>query len=84
MQDQPAPDTHDRLALLSARETTVLEMLSLGLTNGQMAERLSVTIHAIKSHLSSIYAKLGVSNRTEAAVYYLRDGRSTVKAGDAG
>lgn len=84
MPDIPVPETDDRLALLSARETTVLEMLALGLTNGQMAERLSVTVHAVKSHLSSIYQKLGVTNRTEAAVYYLRDGRSTVRAGDAG
>ena len=53
---------------LSPRETEVLEMISGGLTNPQAAERLGVTVHAIKFHLASVYRKLGVTNRTEAAV----------------
>jgi DNA-binding CsgD family transcriptional regulator len=60
---------------LSHREREVLEMTALGLTNGQIAERLGVTVHAIKFHLASIYRKLGVANRTEAAVLYLRGER---------
>lgn len=74
MSDKAVPHAENRLASLSAREVTVLEMLALGLTNGEMAERLAVTVHAVKFHLSSIYHKLGVTNRTEAAVLYLRDG----------
>lgn len=50
----------------------MLEVASLGLSNGQMAMRLNVTTHAVKFHLASIYRKLGVTNRTEAAVAYLR------------
>jgi DNA-binding CsgD family transcriptional regulator len=46
-------------------------MSSRGLTNAQIAARLQVTPHAVKFHLSSIYRKLRVSNRTEAAVAYL-------------
>jgi DNA-binding NarL/FixJ family response regulator len=57
---------------LSPREIQVVEMAVLGLTNGEIARRLSVTPHAVKFHLSSIYRKLGVTNRTEAAVAYLR------------
>lgn len=57
---------------LSAREAEVLEMMSLGLTNRQIATRLDVTTHGVKFHLASIYRKLGVANRTEAAVVYLR------------
>ena len=49
-------------------------MAALGLTNGEIARRLSVTPHAIKFHLASVYRKLGVANRTEAAVAYLRYG----------
>src|SRR5262245_1308403 len=45
-------------------------MIVLGLTNGQIAERLDVTVHAVKFHLSHVYRKLGVSNRTEAAVLF--------------
>jgi DNA-binding CsgD family transcriptional regulator len=65
-----APDK--LLSTLSSREVEVLEMVSLGLTNAQLAERLAVTVHAVKFHLASIYHKLGVANRTEAAALYLR------------
>lgn len=57
---------------LSPRETQVLEMASRGLTNGQIAELLQVTVHAVKFHLAGIYRKLGVGNRTEAAAAYFR------------
>jgi len=55
-------------------------MASTGLTNPQMAERLEVSVHAVKFHLASIYRKLGVANRTEAAVVYLRSQRPDVPA----
>jgi DNA-binding NarL/FixJ family response regulator len=57
---------------LSAREREVLEMATLGLTNAEIAQRMKVTSYAIKYHLSSVYRKLGVNNRTEAVVAYLR------------
>lgn len=52
----------------------VLERASEGLTNSEIAARLDVTSHAVKFHLSSVYRKLGVANRTEAVVEYLRLG----------
>jgi DNA-binding NarL/FixJ family response regulator len=64
----------DLSKLLSPRELQVLEMTARGLTNGQIAQRLEVTVHAVKFHLAAIYRKLAVSNRTEAAVVYLRAG----------
>jgi DNA-binding NarL/FixJ family response regulator len=64
----------ERLATLSERERAVLEMVATGLTNAQMAERMKLTVHAVKFHLASIYHKLQVANRTEAAVLYLRYG----------
>jgi DNA-binding NarL/FixJ family response regulator len=67
-----AGHAEDRLKALSQREVAVLEMTATGLTNAQMAERLKLTVHAVKFHLASIYNKLGVANRTEAAVLYLR------------
>jgi DNA-binding CsgD family transcriptional regulator len=57
---------------LSPREFEVLRMATQGLTNAQIASRLGVTVHAVKFHLASIYRKLGVANRTEAAVVFLR------------
>ena len=58
-------------AVLSRREAEVLELTSLGLTNKQVATRLGVTIHAVKFHLAAVYRKLGVVNRTEAAMVFL-------------
>jgi DNA-binding CsgD family transcriptional regulator len=66
------------LHLLSPREAQVLAMVSRGMTNGEIAERLAVTVHAVKFHLASIYRKLGVGNRTEAAFLYLRSATSPV------
>jgi DNA-binding CsgD family transcriptional regulator len=60
------------LARLTPRELEVLEMISFGLTNAEAARRLQVSVHAIKFHLAAIYSRLGVTNRTEAAVAYLR------------
>jgi two-component system, NarL family, nitrate/nitrite response regulator NarL len=62
---------------LSVRETEVLERVVLGMTNAQIAHELSVTPHAVKFHLASIYRKLQVMNRTEAAVAYLRHSART-------
>jgi DNA-binding CsgD family transcriptional regulator len=59
---------------LSPREREVLQVASEGLTNEQIAARLNVTSHAVKFHLSSVYRKLGVANRTEAVVEFLRLG----------
>jgi len=63
---------HDLGPDLSAREREVLELVAKGLTNTQIAEALSVSENTVKFHLQNIFQKLGVSNRTEAAAYYLR------------
>jgi DNA-binding CsgD family transcriptional regulator len=71
----PLP-TRDVERALTPRELEVLELASLGLTNVSLAERLGVTVSAVKFHLASIYRKLSVSNRTEAVALYLRSGSS--------
>ena len=65
-------DGRRSVASLSRRELDVFGMAAEGMTNGEIAGRLNVTVHAVKFHLASIYRKLGVGNRTEAAVAYLR------------
>jgi amino acid adenylation domain-containing protein len=55
------------LRTLTPREAEVLHLIAHGLANSQVAKELDVTIHAVKFHLASIYRKLGVMNRTEAA-----------------
>jgi DNA-binding CsgD family transcriptional regulator len=57
---------------LSVRERDVLDMVARGMTNSEVGHRLDVSVHAVKFHLASIYRKLSVSNRTEAAVLYMR------------
>jgi DNA-binding NarL/FixJ family response regulator len=57
---------------VSEREVEILELVAQGLTNGEIAQRLWVTETTVKFHLSRIYRKLGVSNRTAAALW-LRD-----------
>lgn len=62
MDEQP-PD----LSGLSTRQQEILEHLSEGLTNAQIAKRLFLTESTVKQHLRQAYKNLGVSNRTEAA-----------------
>jgi DNA-binding CsgD family transcriptional regulator len=66
----------DARSLLSPRELTVLALTAEGYTNTRAADELGVSVHAVKFHLASIYRKLGVRNRTEAAAVFLRQGIS--------
>lgn len=51
---------------LTAREVTVLRLLSEGLTNRNLADRLFITVGTVKGHLHRIFTKLDVANRTAA------------------
>jgi DNA-binding NarL/FixJ family response regulator len=53
--------------VLSTREKQILGMVVMGYTNSQIARTLFVTESTVKSHLSSVFAKLGVRSRNEAA-----------------
>jgi DNA-binding CsgD family transcriptional regulator/signal transduction histidine kinase len=61
-------------AALTARELEVLRLLAEGLSNKAIADALGVSPRTINFHLDNLYAKLGVTSRTEAAVYALRQG----------
>lgn len=51
---------------LTAREKEVLQLMAQGLANKQIALALGISEHTVKFHLSALYAKLGISSRTEA------------------
>ena len=59
---------------LSAREIEILEMVSRGLTNKEIAEVLQISHYTVRNHINHITAKLQVADRTEAATVALRQG----------
>jgi DNA-binding NarL/FixJ family response regulator len=74
LQKHPSPESATRKPdaslpnLLTPRETQVLSCLALGKTNRQIAKELHLSLSTVKRHLEHILPKLGVSDRTQAAV----------------
>jgi NarL family two-component system response regulator LiaR len=66
---EPAAVDHDRL---TPRELDVLRLIVEGFANKEIARRLAITEKTVKTHVSSILQKLGVADRTGAAVQALR------------
>lgn len=63
---------------LTSREHEVLELLSQGLSNKMIARQLQISEHTVKFHISSLYTKLGTSNRAEAVSRGVRLGLITL------
>ena len=60
--------------ILTPREIEVLRMMAAGLGNKEIASQLTISGHTVKFHISSIFAKLGASSRTEAVTLGIRRG----------
>lgn len=56
--------------VLTRREIEILELIEQGLTNQQIASRLSLTLHTIKNHVHNLLSKLGVASRAEAVTVF--------------
>lgn len=63
---------------LTEREVEVLRLVAQGQANREVAERLAISEATVRTHMSSILAKLKVSSRTQAALYALREGLASL------
>ncbi|MCH8337900.1 MAG: response regulator transcription factor [Chloroflexi bacterium] len=70
--EQPEPASP--IQPLTKQELRVLKFIGEGLNNESIAQMLSVSRNTIKAHVSSILSKLGLSNRTQAAIWAVRRG----------
>ncbi|WP_433378881.1 response regulator transcription factor [Actinoplanes sp. CA-142083] len=70
----PRPGLRERFPALTARETDVLEAITLGHNNAQIAAELFLSVATVKSYINSIFAKLGARDRAHAAA--IASGRS--------
>ena len=62
---------------LTERELFVLRLVASGASNQEIADKLSISVNTVKSHLKSILSKLQLENRTQAATYALQHGLVT-------
>lgn len=72
LQQPPSLPPTDRP--LSARELQVLRLVAQGLSNQEIATQLMVSERTVRSHVSNILDKLHIANRTQAALYAIREG----------
>ncbi len=56
------------ISRLTTREIQILELMTLGYSNVQIAQMLSITLHTVKAHVQAILYKINVRNRVQAAV----------------
>jgi len=66
------PDEDERLKGITAQERRILNFLADGMTNRQIAEEMFLAEKTIKNYVSNLLTKMGMSRRTEAAVYAAR------------
>ncbi len=76
-EELPSTPEHP-ISELTERETTILKLLARGDSNQEIAEKLGVSEKTVRNRLSEIFSKLRLNNRTQAALYALREGIATL------
>lgn len=66
------PEEDERLSHLTPQERRILDLLADGMTNRQIADEMFLAEKTVKNYVSNLLAKMGMSRRTEAAVYAAR------------
>lgn len=74
----------DELAALSEQERKILDLIAEGLTNRQIGERMFLAEKTVKNYVSNLLSKMGMSRRTEAAVYAARLAERRARGGSEG
>lgn len=69
----------ERLEQLSKREIEVLKLVAVGMLNKEIGVELGISERTVKNHLSSIFKKIDSSDRTQAAVFAIRNGLVDIK-----
>lgn len=64
---------HDKIDSLTKRELDVLKNLAIGMYNKEIATKLEISERTVKNHVSNIFKKIGVSDRTQAAVFAIKN-----------
>ncbi|MCK0471689.1 response regulator transcription factor [Halalkalibacter sp. APA_J-10(15)] len=72
--NQMTADDNKNVSMLTTREKDVLEQITLGRSNKEIASVLHITEKTVKTHITHIFAKMEVQDRTQAAMYALKHG----------
>jgi NarL family two-component system response regulator LiaR len=73
-----APAAPDPAALLTEREREVIGLVAEGLSNQDIADRLTISVWTARTHVTSLLRKLNLENRTQLALFALREGLATL------
>ncbi len=73
-QEEQQESSNIHVDVLTARENEVLQLLAKGMSNKEIASVLVITEKTVKAHVSSILGKLNLSDRTQAALYAVKNG----------
>lgn len=79
---EPTVDQQDLLSTLTERETEVLGLVARGLSNGEIADHLSVGAATVKTHVSACLAKLQVRDRVQLVVFAFESGAADADPGE--
>jgi NarL family two-component system response regulator LiaR len=80
LQRPPEPELPPTEEPLSTREAEVLSLVAKGLSNNEIGERLFISERTVRTHVSNILSKLHLANRTQMALYALREGLASLDA----